>query len=257
MLANIRIVLVETSHPGNIGAAARAMKNMCLDQLYLVSPDNFPCAEATARASGADDVLSNATVCNSLNEALADCRLVVGASARLRSLNWPQLEPRECAAKVMEVAEQAPVAVVFGREQSGLSNQEMEQCQYLVHIPTNSKYSSLNLAAAVQVLAYEIYQASRLVSVSDARDDKQENQQTKQDDGRLPASAGEMAMFHQHLEQTLQEIGFLNPKQPKLLMRRLKRLFYRADVDQTEVNILRGILAAIGKVVQLQRKDNP
>jgi tRNA (cytidine32/uridine32-2'-O)-methyltransferase len=236
------------------------MKNMCLDQLYLVSPGNFPCAEATARASGADDVLSKATVCNSLSEALADCRLVVGASARLRSLNWPQLEPRECAAKVMKVAGQAPVAVVFGQEQSGLSNQEMEQCQYLVHIPTNSKYSSLNLAAAVQVLAYEIYQTSRLVSVSDARDDKQENQQSEQDsldDGRLPASAGEMAMFHQHLEQTLQEIGFLNPKQPKLLMRRLKRLFYRADLDQTEVNILRGILAAIGKVVQLQRKDNP
>lgn len=260
MLANIRIVLVETSHPGNIGAAARAMKNMCLDQLYLVSPDNFPCAEATARASGADDVLGKATVCASLSEALADCRLVVGASARLRSLNWPQLEPRECAAKVMEVAGQAPVAVVFGQEQSGLSNQEMEQCQYLVHIPTNSKYSSLNLAAAVQVLAYEIYQASRSVPVSDARDDKQDSQQAEQDslddDKHLPASAGEMAMFHQHLEQTLQEIGFLNPKQPKLLMRRLKRLFYRAGPDQTEVNILRGILAAIGKVVQLQRNNN-
>ena len=244
MYSNIRIVLVGTSHPGNIGASARAMKNMCLDQLYLVSPGEFPCAEATARASGADNILAKATVCDSLGEALKGCRLVVGASARLRSLDWPQMEPRECAASVVEVAQQAPVAVVFGREQSGLSNQELEQCQYLVHIPTNSEYSSLNLAAAVQVLAYEIHQAGLLVI---------ENQASvkagSETGGELPASADEVALFHQHLEKTLQDIDFLNPRQPKLLMRRLKRLFYRAGPDQTEINILRGILSAVDRVV--------
>lgn len=252
MLSNIRFVLVETSHPGNIGATARAMKNMCLDQLYLVSPGDFPCAEATARASGADDLLGAAVVCSSLSEALTGCRLVVGASARLRSLNWPQLEPRECAAKAVEMAQQAQVAVVFGREQSGLSNQELEQCQYLVHIPTNSKYSSLNLAAAAQVLAYEIYQASCEISGHLLPENG-----SSESESHLPASADEVAMFHQHLEQTLQDINFLNPKQPKLLMRRLKRLFYRASPDQTEMNILRGILSAIGRVVDAQQKNNP
>lgn len=250
MYSNIRIVLVGTSHPGNIGASARAMKNMCLNQLYLVSPGDFPCAEATARASGADDVLARAIVCDSLGAALEGCRLVVGASARLRSLNWPQMEPRECATRLVEVAQQAPVAVVFGREQSGLSNQELEQCQYLVHIPTNSEYSSLNLAAAVQVLAYEIHQAGRLVT---------ENQKDAEVDsvveGELPASADDVLLFHDHLEKTLQDIDFLNPRQPKLLMRRLKRLFYRASPDQTEINILRGILSAIDRVVSTGRKE--
>ncbi|MCK4951917.1 MAG: tRNA (cytosine(32)/uridine(32)-2'-O)-methyltransferase TrmJ [Gammaproteobacteria bacterium] len=248
MYSNIRIVLVGTSHPGNIGASARAMKNMCLDQLYLVSPGDFPCAEATARASGADDVLAKATVCGSLGEALKGCRLVVGASARLRSLDWPQLEPRECAARLVETAQQASVAVVFGREQSGLSNQELEQCQYLVHIPTNSEYSSLNLAAAVQVLAYEIHQAGRLITDSQAH-----KKGAQEAEGDLPASADDVALFHQHLEQTLQDIDFLNPKQPKLLMRRLKRLFYRASPDQTEINILRGFLSAIDRVASACR----
>lgn len=248
MYSNIRIVLVETSHPGNIGATARAMKNMCLDQLYLVSPGDFPCAEATARASGADDVLARATVCDSLGEALKGCRLVVGASARLRSLDWPQMEPRECAARVVEVARQAPVAVVFGREQSGLSNQELEQCQYLVHIPTNSEYSSLNLAAAVQVLAYEIHQSGLLV-----KENQFSAKASSETGSELPASADEVAMFHQHLEQTLQDIDFLNPRQPKLLMRRLKRLFYRAGPDQTEINILRGILSAVDRVASAGR----
>ena len=138
MNRNIRIVLVETSHPGNIGAVARAMKNMCLDQLALVNPWHFPSAEAIARASGADDVLQQAMVYGSLDEAVADCHLVVGASARLRSVQWPQLNPRECAERLTGLAVSAPVAIVFGREKSGLSNSELERCQYLVHIPANS-----------------------------------------------------------------------------------------------------------------------
>ena len=153
--ANIRVVLVGTTHPGNIGAAARAMKNMCLEHLWLVQPKIFPHAEATARASGADDVLARARVVETLEEALQECVLVVGASARQRTIPWPELDPRACAAAVWNKATHGPVALVFGRENSGLSNAELERCHYLVHIPANPDYSSLNLAAVVQVLTYE------------------------------------------------------------------------------------------------------
>lgn len=232
-LNNIRIVLVGTTHPGNIGAAARAMKNMCLHQLYLVQPKAFPCAEATARASGADDLLYNAKVCNSLDEALDGCRLVVGASARLRRVEWPQFAPRECAAQLLNEARQGAVALVFGRESSGLSNAEMDRCQYLVHIPANENYSSLNLSMAVQVLAYEL----RMTSLEDSpiQVDKP---------GRIIATADEMEGFIQHLQQTMRDIHFSDPRQSTKLLRRLRRLFNRAEPDNDELNILRGILSA-------------
>jgi len=234
MKTNIRIVLVNTSHPGNIGAAARAMKNMGLSELVLVEPALFPHADATARASGADDLLQRAKVCGSLAEAIDGCTLVFGASARLRSLPWPIVEPREMAAQVVAESEQSPVAIVFGREHSGLTNTELEACNALVHIPCNENFSSLNIAAAVQVLCYEVNLAAGA------------NKAQAEDDSEI-ATSDELEHFHQHLETTLVEIDFLDPDKPRLLMRRLKRLFNRARLEQTEVNILRGILTATQK----------
>jgi len=231
-LDNVRIVLIGTTHPGNIGAAARAMKNMCLNQLYLVQPREFPCAEATARASGADDLLHNATVCNSLDEALKGCHVVVGASARLRRVEWPQYEPRECAVRLLNEAQQGAVALVFGRESSGLSNAEMDRCQYLVNIPANEEFSSLNLSMAVQVLAYEL----RMTSL--------ENRSLGAKPDRKIVTADEMEGFIQHLEQTMCGIQFSDPRQSTKLLRRLRRLFNRAQPDNDELNILRGILSA-------------
>ncbi len=232
MKSNIRIVLVNTSHPGNIGAVARAMKNMCLGRLYLVQPNGFPSAEATARASGADDVLANAVVCDSLNEALEGCHFVMGTSARDRSLSWPVVNPRECAARVTEESEQHEVALVFGREHSGLTNDELEKCHYLVHIPSNPEYSSLNLGAAVQVISYELMMAKPVENGSLTNEE------------RDPADAAQMESFFEHLEATMGEIGFLDSSHPRKLMRRMRRLFNRAQPDKTEINILRGMLAA-------------
>ncbi len=228
---NIRIVLIETSHPGNIGAAARAMKNMCLEQLCLVNPKDFPSVVATARASGADDILANAQICSSLAEAVSDCSVVIGASARLRSVEWPLLNPRECAEIVSREVVQAPAAIVFGREDSGLSNDELDKCQYLVHIPTNPEFQSLNIAASVQVISYEIYLQlleSRTEGVSPAE----------------RATGEEMEGFYAHLEAALTEIGFLKPPSCQKLLRRLRRLYNRAMLDKTDINILRGVLSA-------------
>lgn len=229
MNRNIRIVLVETSHPGNIGAVARAMKNMCLEQLALVNPKHFPSADAIARASGADDLLQQASVHETLDQAIADCHLVVGASARLRTVEWPQLNPRECAERVAGMAASAPVAIVFGREKSGLSNSELERCQYLVHIPANSDYSSLNLAMAVQVICYELMMTG--AASTEAAD-------------RVSVSAEQMQGLFEHMEQALGDIGFADPAKSNKLMRRLKRLFHRAQPDVEELQILRGILSA-------------
>lgn len=236
----IRIVMVETSHPGNIGAAARAMKNMELERLFLVRPHHFPHEECTARASGADDVLAAATVCSSLQEALAGCQLVFGASARsLRSIPWPQVDGRGCAEIVREQGGEIEVALVFGREHSGLSNEELELCNYLVHIPTNPDYSSLNVAAAIQVLAYELYMA-RIGSWQEVASNK----------GDELASADEVEGFFGQLEQTLVATEFLDPDNPRQLMRRLRRLFNRAQLEKIEVNILRGILTSVTKLVK-------
>ncbi|KPJ91139.1 MAG: hypothetical protein AMJ53_12265 [Gammaproteobacteria bacterium SG8_11] len=240
MLTNIRIVLVNTSEPGNIGGVARAMKNMCLEHLVLVDPVQFPHAKATARASGADDLLARATVCQSLDEAIAGCGLVLGASARLRRLTWPQVDARQCAAKAIDEAQHTPVAIVFGREHSGLTNEELERCHYLVHIPSNEAYSSLNLAAAVQVIAYELMMAAQTEPM--ASPDSTSGLIQEQ-----PATAAEMQGFFEHLFAVLFEIGFLNREHPRKMSRRLKRLFNRAQLEKVEVNILRGILSTIQK----------
>ena len=223
---------METTHPGNIGAVARAMKNMNLRNLALVTPKTFPSADATARASGADDVLASAVVCESLPEAIADCPIVLGASARCRTISWPEITPRECADWLKVEALDHKVAIVFGRENSGLKNHELDLCQYLLRIPCNTEFSSLNLAAAVQVVCYELFVASG-----------QNHEVFSGDKGEeTPATAAQMEMFYVHLAEALTDIGFMHPDKSKSIMRRLRRVYNRARLDSKEVDILRGIL---------------
>jgi len=232
---SIRIVLVGTTHPGNIGAVARAMKNMGLTDLALVRPKKFPHAKATARAAGAVDVLRHATVVESLQDAISDCVFVAGASARPRTLSWPTMEPRDCAAKLVQHSADGVVAAVFGPEKSGLSNSDLDYCDALLTIPTDPDFSSLNLAMAVQVFTYEL----RLASI-DGTPPHYEH------DAPL-ATAEEMEYFYAHLSEVMIKVGFLDEANPRHLVRRLRRLFIRAQVDQNEINILRGILAAIDR----------
>lgn len=232
----VRVVLVGTSHPGNIGAVARAMKTMYLSDLRLVMPKRFPDAEAIAMASGADDLLARAVICETLEEAVADCGLVLGASARLRTLRWPQMDPREAASRTLTEAREHPVALVFGRERTGLTNEELARCHALVHIPSNPDYSSLNLAMSVQVLCYELVMSGR-----------SPDEEKREEEVREYATSEEMSYFYTHLEQVMINAGFLDPASPKYLMTRLRRLFGRARPDKQEVNILRGILAAVDK----------
>ncbi|AFJ01493.1 tRNA:Cm32/Um32 methyltransferase [Methylophaga frappieri] len=232
-LDNIRFILVGTTHPGNIGASARAMKTMGLRQLHLVAPKTYPCAEATARASGADDVLANTQVHHSLADALVGCRHVYAMSARLRHLSMPYMTPREAAQSLDKIAPDEQIAVVFGREHSGLSNEEIDQCQTLINIPANPDYSSLNLAAAVQVMAYEIRMSVNPVVDPGRVGEKRET-----------INAEDMAHLYSHFEQSLTTIGFLDPDNPRQLMRRIRRLFNRADLDRNEVQILHGMLRA-------------
>jgi tRNA (cytidine32/uridine32-2'-O)-methyltransferase len=234
MLSNIRVVLVSTSHPGNIGAAARAMKTMGLTRLYLVEPKHYPDADATARASGADDVLASAQVCADVDEALQGCRFVIGASARSRSIPVPLINPDECADMLRTESEAGEVALLFGCERSGLSNQEIDRCNLLVQIPTNPDYSSLNLAAAVQIICYEVFVAHACDTAAEQLPD------------HVPVTADEMERLYTHLEETLVALDFLDRSNPRMLMRRLRRLFNRARPDTNEVNILRGILTAAG-----------
>lgn len=231
----IRIVLVGTTHPGNIGAVARAMKNMGLSDLALVQPQHFPHKEATARASGASDVLDSATVVDSLEDALTDCVYVAGASARARTINWPSMGPRDCAERLIQESGNGKVAVVFGPEKSGLQNEDLDLCHTLLTIPTDPGFSSLNLAMAVQVLTYELRVASML------------DQGPVFDVEAPPATGEEMEHFYTHLEDVLTDIEFLDPDNPRHLMRRMRRLFIRARPDKNEVNILRGILTAVDK----------
>jgi len=236
-LSRINIVLVEPSHPGNIGAVARAMKTMGLSQLALVRPPAFICAEATAMAAGADELLVRARVCESLAEAVASCGRVVGTTARPRRIPWPVFAPREIAGELIAASADFEVAVLFGREHAGLTNEEMEICQSMIQIPTESEFSSLNLAAAVQILAYEL----RLAASINMEQSRPPNVAT------APPTQSEMQRFYDHLERTLTTVGFLDPKKPRLLMRRLRRLFNRAVLDQTEVNILRGFFSEVEK----------
>jgi len=234
----VRIVLVETSHPGNIGAVARAMKTMGLDELALVAPKLFPDDEATARASGADDVLARAVVVADLPSAIADCQFVVGASARVRGGRWPIVDPRQMAADIVARLPRQRCAIVMGPEQSGLTNEDLTRCHALVHIPTSPDYGSLNIAMAVQVLCYELRMA-----LPDA-DPVLVGAQPEQRDAP-PATAAEFEGLHEHLESVLTRSGFLHPDHPRQLRLKLRRLFMRAELDQNEINILRGALASL------------
>lgn len=234
-LDNIAIVLVRTSHPGNIGAAARAMGNMGLSDLRLIEPARFPGPEATARAVGANHVLENAQICHTLDEAIADSEFVVGTTARSRSIAWPSSDPASAMAELVAHSQVGKVSLLFGREASGLTNEELDRCQRQVRIPVNEDFPSLNLAAAVLIFGYELRRAySGEVESADGEIDRS-----------VPlASAEQVQGFFQHLEMVLNEIGFL--KSPSVrLMRKIKRIFSRAPLQAQEVNILRGILTSV------------
>ncbi len=228
----IRFVLFEPTHPGNVGAAARAIKTMGFAEMVLVNPACQIDGVARARSSGALDVLMNARIVPTLAEALDGCGFVVGASSRRRRLAWPELNPRECAAEVVAASRSKPAAIVFGAERAGLTNAEMDRCNALVYVPSNPDYSSLNLAMAVQIIAYELRWAQ-------GKDGK------PQDPDSVPASNGDIELFYEHLERALIDSGFLKPDNPRVLMRRLRRLFNRARLDESELQIMRGILSAL------------
>ena len=253
MLENVRIVMVETSHPGNIGAAARAMKTMGLSDLRLVQPQAYPSVEATARASGAGDVLEAAQVCNSVDEALEGATLVIGTSARQRRIPWPCLTPRQLAAQLSHDLANAPqdtrIAVLFGREDRGLTNDELRRCNLHVSVPTNPEYGVLNVASAVQLISYEL----RLALLGDDFD-LQESRSRREvmplpemfwDEP--PATNEAVSGFLDHLEKVMAQSGFLNPEQPGQVMTRMRRLFMRARPDKMEMSILRGVLVALEK----------
>ena len=245
-LPHIKIVLVNTSHPGNIGATARAMKNMGLSRLALVNPVEFPSGVAVGRAASALDVLEQAEVVNTLGEAIADCALVIGSSARSRSLPWPMLTPEQSAAKLIKESQSAKVALVFGREDSGLNNEELQLCHFHVQIPASPEYSSLNLAAAVMVLCYEI---RRAVLRDEEADDKAEDEYWDQE----RATVEQVEYFYEHLERVLVEIDFHDLDNPRQLMQRMRRLFGRVRIDAMEMNILRGILTNIEHKIKGRR----
>ena len=234
LLSRIRIVLSRTSHPGNIGAAARAMKTMGIVSLYLVKPKKFPDADAEARASGAVDVLLGARVCATLAEALHGPVHALAVSARRRELAYASADARSAAHGLVAAAQQGEVAIVFGTEMSGLTNEEILQCRAMAHIPADPGYSSLNLGAAVQVMAYETRVAALGGAASAAGVAE-------------PARHEDVENFYVHLEQSLLASGFLDPSNPRRLMPRLRRLFGRACLEQEEVNILRGMLNSFRK----------
>lgn len=239
---NIRFVLVRTSHPGNIGSAARAIRTMGLDRLSLVAPAAFPHAQASAMAAGADDVLAAAPVVDTLGEAIADCRLVLGATARQRGVPLPELNPREAAARAIAAAAAGQqVALLFGNERVGLHNDELERCHAAIHIPSDPEFSSLNLAQAVQVLAYELRVG--LLGHIEPRPAPSDP----------PASAAEFEGLIAHLSATLDDIDFHKGRSPRTIMQRLRRLFLRANPDEREVRVLRGILADVQRVARLGR----
>ncbi|HTN34232.1 MAG TPA: tRNA (cytosine(32)/uridine(32)-2'-O)-methyltransferase TrmJ [Marinobacter sp.] len=255
----IRIVLVETSHSGNIGAVARGMKNMGLGNLWLVNPKSFPDETSYARSAGASDVLDRANVVSTLDEALADCVLVLGTSARGRKVPWPVIAPPDAAGIASENANKGAVAIVFGRENHGLSNDELHKCHYHIHIPSNPDYSSLNLAMAVQVMSYELRMHYLRNLEGEEANPYLKPMVTPDDEGwDVPlASVKEVEGFFGHLEQVLLDIHFHRRENPRHLMGRLRRLFQRPRMDQMEINILRGILSAVQKAVGTTDNSEP
>lgn len=246
-LNNIRIVMIQTSHTGNMGAAARAMKVMGLSDLILVNPKSNPDEQAIAMSSNATDILENATIVDKLSDAITDCQLVVGTSARHeRTLSWDIQDSRSCGeliAKHVNCTKNSKVAILFGRESSGLTNEELAVCQHLVHIPTNPDYSSLNIASAVQILAYECRLAAlKLESTSVKAND---NDQINDEDELV--NADDLEGYFEHLKQVMIDIKFIDPDNPRYLIPRLRRLYSRSGITRSEMNILRGMLASIQK----------
>lgn len=237
---NIRIVLVETSHPGNIGSAARAMKTMGLFSLYLVKPKIFPHADATAMAAGADDILFRAIVVETLDEAIADCELVLATSARSRARPWPMLSPREMGEKIIS-ENKNNIALVFGRESSGLTNEELQLAHYHVQIPSCEDFSSLNVAQTVQVLCYEIRSAFLL------HGEEGDHGVIASTSDNIYPSTKNLEDFYQHLEKLLMKIEFIDAKKPMHQMQKLRRLFARARLEASELQLLRGILTELQK----------
>ncbi|HQR54138.1 MAG TPA: RNA methyltransferase [Burkholderiales bacterium] len=237
LLDRVRVVLCDTTHPGNIGAAARALKTMGLTRLYLVAPRHFPDAEADARASNARDVLERAQVCESLEHALYGTVFAAALTARSRELGQPTLAPRAAAPLLLAEAQAGDVALVFGRESSGLTREQVNLCQRILHIPANPEYSSLNLAAAVQIMTYELRVAAGAggLPASEVHE---------------PATFEEVEAFHLHLDEVMRETGFLDPRKPRRLSQRMRRLFTRARLEKEEVSLLRGLL----KAMQAQRE---
>jgi len=234
-LDNVRIILINTQFPGNIGAVARAMKNMSLSRLYLVNPGCTLDKEAYIRATSATSVLDNAIIADTLSEVISDCQLVVGTSTRDRGMSLPLLTARESGGQIAAEALNAQVALVFGQESCGMQSEDLLQCHFHGYIPANPDYSSLNLAAAVQTFCYEVFQAAEA-----------ERAQPREYVYQYP-QAKDMDYFYQHLEKVLTDVNFIVPQHPGQMMQRLKRLFKRARPDEKELNILRGILSAIEK----------
>lgn len=234
MLVNIRIVMVRTFHPGNIGSAARAMKTMGITQLYLISPKDFPSYEATRMARSATDIVDNAVIVDSVYEAVKDCTMVIASTARPRGFDLPAVNPEQCAHALLESAKTAPVALVFGPERMGLFNEDLQHAKYRVTIPTNPDCSSLNIASAIQTLSYEIYKQSIAT-------DKETDPLLQR---KMPTT-DEVEQFYVHLEETLTGTGFIMKKHPGKVIDKLRQLFDRAQPDVKEMNILRGVLASI------------
>ncbi|EGQ8201706.1 tRNA (cytosine(32)/uridine(32)-2'-O)-methyltransferase TrmJ [Vibrio cholerae] len=243
MLERVKVVLVGTTHSGNIGSAARAMKVMGLSQMVLVDPQCQVDAQAIALAAGASEIALNAQIYPTLEAAVADCGLVVGTSARSRTLEWPMLEPRECGEKLISEANQHSVAMVFGRERTGLTNDELQLCHYHVCVPANPEYSSLNLAMAVQLLSYEVRMAYLALQQSSQSSTLQEEYPRHQ----------ELERFYAHLEQVIMQTEFISAQQPGQVMNKLRRMFTRARPETQEINILRGILTSVQK--SISRKE--
>lgn len=239
MLERVKVVLVGTTHSGNIGSAARAMKVMGLSQMVLVDPQCQVDAQAIALAAGASEIALNAQIYPTLEAAVADCGLVVGTSARSRTLEWPMLEPRECGEKLISEANQHSVAMVFGRERTGLTNEELQLCHYHVCVPANPEYSSLNLAMAVQLLSYEVRMAYLALQQSSQSSTLQEEYPRHQ----------ELERFYAHLEQVIMQTKFISAQQPGQVMNKLRRMFTRARPETQEINILRGILTSVQRSI--------
>ena len=235
-LNTVKVVLVGTTHPGNIGAAARAIKNMGIFNLALVKPKEFPSDIAIYRSKAAKDILENAEIYENLEDAIAGCKLIVGTSARARSVPWPVFNPRDAAEEMRKISKQGNVAIVFGREDRGLTNDELGLCNFHVHIPSDPKYSSLNLSQAVQILAYEIrlaYSKDEVINEVKWDVDLANNEQTER--------------LIDHMEELMQDVEFYDVENPRKLLLRVRRFFKRSEIDVMEANIFRGLFSAIQK----------